>query len=139
MIVGQIGALLVFAGSRSGRSTRATHRRDRYAKRGLVVALRDQRLHAAGLGVLIGVFIYSGLESAVDLTEGARDSARAPGLAAVVSTVLLLVTSLAVRSRSSRSTRLERLAEFDDDDGVFSVLAGDALGSPWTSSSCFRS
>ena len=48
------------------------------------------------LGLLTGVFIYWGWESAVNLNEETEDSDSAPGQAAVVSTVLLLLTYLLV-------------------------------------------
>ena len=52
----------------------------------------------AGLtgGLLLGVFAYWGWESAVNLTEETTDSASAPGKAAIVSTVVLLGTYVAV-------------------------------------------
>jgi amino acid transporter len=81
--------------------------------------------------LLIGVFIYWGWESAVNLTEETRDSARAPGLAAVLSTVILLVTYVGVAVAVVAYAGLETLAEYDDDDAIFSVLGGDVLGSPW--------
>jgi amino acid transporter len=43
-------------------------------------------------GLLTGVFIYWGWESAVNLTEEVEDSASAPGRAAVLSTLILVVT-----------------------------------------------
>ena len=81
--------------------------------------------------LLIGVFIYWGWESAVNLTEETRDSARAPGLAAVVSTVILLVTYVGVAVAVIAFAGLETLGEYDDDDAIFSVLGADVLGSPW--------
>jgi amino acid transporter len=81
--------------------------------------------------LLIGVFIYWGWESAVNLTEETRDSSRAPGLAAIVSTLLLLVTYVAVTAAVVAFAGLDRLAEFDDDDAIFGALASDAMGSPW--------
>ena len=80
--------------------------------------------------LLIGVFIYWGWESAVNLTEETRDSRRAPGLAAIVSTLVLLVTYVAVSTAVIAYAGLDTLAEFDDDEGIFSFLAGDVLGSP---------
>ena len=44
------------------------------------------------LGVLTGVFIYWGWESAVNLNEETTDSNSSPGLAAIASTVILLLT-----------------------------------------------
>jgi len=81
--------------------------------------------------LLIGVFIYWGWESAVNLTEETRDSAHAPGLAAIVSTVVLVVTYVLVTTAVVAYAGLELLAEFDDDESVFGALAADVLGSPW--------
>ena len=81
--------------------------------------------------LLIGVFIYWGWESAVNLTEETRDSARAPGLAAIVSTVILLVTYVGVATAVVAFAGLDTLAEYDDDDAIFAVLGADVLGSPW--------
>jgi amino acid transporter len=80
--------------------------------------------------LLIGVFIYWGWESAVNLTEETRDSSRAPGLAAVISTVILLVTYVGVSIAVVAYAGLETLAEYDDDDAIFAALGGDVLGSP---------
>jgi amino acid transporter len=80
--------------------------------------------------LLIGVFIYWGWESAVNLTEETRDSSRTPGLAAVVSTVILLVTYVGVSIAVVAYAGLETLAEYDDDDAIFAALGSDVLGSP---------
>ena len=81
--------------------------------------------------LLIGVFIYWGWESAVNLTEETEDSRSTPGLAAVLSTVILLVTYVSVTTAVVAFAGLELLAEFDDDDAIFGTLAADVLGSPW--------
>ena len=81
--------------------------------------------------LLIGVFIYWGWESAVNLTEETTDNRRAPGLAAIVSTVVLVVTYVSVTTAVIAFAGLDALGEFDDDEGVFSFLAADVLGSPW--------
>ncbi len=132
MIVGQVGALLIFAGVALGKvySGDAPAGSIRPSAEWLSPFAIDGFTPLVS-ALLIGVFIYWGWESAVNLTEETRDSARAPGLAAVVSTVLLLVTYLSVTIAVVAFAGLERLAEFDDDEGVFSVLALDALGSPW--------
>jgi amino acid transporter len=82
-------------------------------------------------GLLIGVFIYWGWESAVNLTEETEDSASAPGRAAVLSTVVLLVTYLSVAIAVVAFAGLGRVAEFEDDDAILSTLATDVLGTPW--------
>jgi amino acid transporter len=81
-------------------------------------------------GLLIGVFIYWGWESAVNLTEETEDSETTPGLAAVLSTVILLVTYVAVAIAVVAFAGLDRVGEFEDDDAILSTLAGDVLGSP---------
>ncbi len=81
--------------------------------------------------LLLGVFIYWGWESAVNLTEETTDSTRAPGLAALVSTVVLLVTYLGVSTAVVAYAGLDTLAEFDDDEAIFGVLGTQVLGSPW--------
>ncbi len=91
-------------------------------------ALEDTGVLVSGL--LIGVFIYWGWESAVNLTEETEDSETTPGLAAVLSTVILLVTyvSVAIAVVVLRGARAR--GEFEDDDAILSTLAGDVLGSP---------
>ena len=81
-------------------------------------------------GLLTGVFIYWGWESAVNLTEEVEDSATAPGRAAVLSTVILLVTYVSVAVAVVAFAGLDRIAEFEDDDAIFSTLASDVLGTP---------
>jgi amino acid transporter len=82
------------------------------------------------IGLLTGVFIYWGWESAVNLNEETEGSATAPGLAAVLSTVILLVTYVLTTIAVVSFAGLDRIAEFEDDAGIFGALAGDVLGSP---------
>jgi amino acid transporter len=81
--------------------------------------------------LLIGVFIYWGWESAVNLTEETTDSTRAPGLAAIVSTLVLLVTYVGVATGVVAFAGLGRLEEFADDESIFAVLGTEVLGTPW--------
>ena len=81
------------------------------------------------LGLLTGVFIYWGWESAVNLNEETEGSATAPGLAAVLSTVILLVTYVITTVAVVAFAGLDRIAEFEDDAGIFGALATDVLGS----------
>ena len=80
------------------------------------------------LGLLTGVFIYWGWESAVNLNEETEDSDTAPGLAAIVSTVVLLVTYVATTTAVVAFAGLDRVAEYEDDAGLFGALATDVLG-----------
>jgi amino acid transporter len=81
--------------------------------------------------LLIGVFIYWGWESAVNLTEETTDSTRAPGLAAVVSTLVLLVTYVAVTTAVVAYGGLVELEGYADDESIFAVLGVGVLGTPW--------
>ncbi|WP_328878219.1 APC family permease [Streptomyces sp. NBC_00299] len=85
----------------------------------------------AGLtaGLLLGVFIYWGWESAVNLTEEVENSATAPGKAAVWSTVILLVTYVAVAyavvAYAGPAFLSENAAE---EEFIFAILADEAMG-----------
>ncbi|MGN9757387.1 APC family permease [Streptomyces sp. SD31] len=79
--------------------------------------------------LLLGVFIYWGWESAVNLTEEVEDSATAPGRAAVWSTVILLVTYVAVGFAVVAYAGTAYLAEnAAEEEFVFALLAGEAMG-----------
>lgn len=79
-------------------------------------------------GVLLGVFIYWGWESAVNLTEESQDSSRAPGLAGIVSTLTLLGTYVGVAICLIAYAGLGKIERFDDDAGVLGAVAEDVLG-----------
>ena len=79
-------------------------------------------------GVLLAVFIYWGWESAVNLSEESEDSSRAPGLAGLASTVILLVTYVAVAIALVAYAGLGQIEKFDDDAGVLGTVADKALG-----------
>jgi amino acid transporter len=80
-------------------------------------------------GLLLGVFIYWGWESAVNLTEEVENSATAPGEAAVWSTVVLLVTyvsvAIAVVAYAGPAFLSENAAE---EEFIFALLADEAMG-----------
>ena len=67
----------------------------------------------------------------MNLAEETRDGASAAGKAAVLSTVILLVTYVSVTVAVVAFAGLDTLAEFDDDESVFATLGADVLGSPW--------
>ena len=79
-------------------------------------------------GVLLAVFIYWGWESAVNLTEESEDSATAPGLAGVLSTVILVGTYLAVTVAIVAYAGLGKVGKFDDDDAILATVADGVLG-----------
>ncbi|MCK8679483.1 APC family permease [Streptomyces lichenis] len=80
-------------------------------------------------GLLLGVFIYWGWESAVNLTEEVKDSASAPGRAGVWSTIVLLVTYLSVGTAVVAYAGTAFLSEnADEEEAVFATLADQVMG-----------
>jgi amino acid transporter len=79
-------------------------------------------------GLLLGVFIYWGWESCVNLNEETRDSARTPGLAAIASTLILLATYLGVGIAVLSFAGPDQLDNFAGDEGVLGKVADQALG-----------
>ncbi|MFG3103563.1 APC family permease [Streptomyces sp. NPDC048182] len=79
--------------------------------------------------LLLGVFTYWGWESAVNLTEETEDPATAPGKAAVWSTVILLVTYVAVAYAVVAQAGPGYLAEnAEEEEFLFALLAHEAMG-----------
>ena len=81
------------------------------------------------LGLLTGVFIYWGWESTVNLNEETEDSDSTPGKAALVSTVVLLLTYLLVTFAVVSYAGVKGVSEFEDDVAVLGSVAEGALGS----------
>ena len=79
-------------------------------------------------GVLISVFIYWGWESAVNLTEESTNSATSPGKAAVVSTVVLLLTYVGVAIAMVAVVGPDLVTEYDDDSALFGAVGEVVLG-----------
>ncbi len=79
-------------------------------------------------GVLLAVFIYWGWESAVNLSEETEDSARAPGLAGLTSTVILLATYVLVGVTLIAVAGLNKVERFDDNPGILSAAGDEVLG-----------
>jgi amino acid transporter len=75
------------------------------------------------------VFIYWGWESAVNLSEETEDSARAPGLAGLASTVILVATYVLVAVALIAYAGLGKVEGFDEDAGVLGAVSADVLGS----------
>jgi len=80
-------------------------------------------------GLLLGVFAYWGWESAVNLTEETRDSTSASGRAAIVSTVVLLVTYVAVAVAVLAFAGTDYLADnADEEEAIFALLSTEVMG-----------
>jgi amino acid transporter len=84
-------------------------------------------------GVLLMLFIYWGWDSAVSVNEETKDPTRTPGRAAVISTVLLLVTytivTVAAQSFAGIGGKGVGLGNSDNSGDVLSVLGKAVFGS----------
>ena len=80
--------------------------------------------------LLLGVFIYWGWESAVNLNEETENSVTAPGLAALLSTVILLVTYCGVATALIAWRGIDGAQNFDDNEAILGAYADQALGDP---------
>ena len=77
--------------------------------------------------ILLALFIYWGWDTCLALNEETKDPKRIPGRAAILSTVILMVTYVLVAVAAISYAGLDALAEQDD---VFLVVK-DALFGPW--------
>ncbi len=78
--------------------------------------------------LLLGVFIYWGWESAVNLNEETDGDVTKPGLAGVISTAILLVTYLGVATALVAWGGISGAEKFDDDAAILSTYADQVLG-----------
>jgi amino acid transporter len=79
-------------------------------------------------GMLLAVFIYWGWESALNLSEETEDSSRAPGLAGISSTVILLGTYVLVGITVIAVGGPDKVDNFGDNPGILGAIADDVLG-----------
>ncbi|GHF09511.1 APC family permease [Pseudolysinimonas yzui] len=77
--------------------------------------------------ILLALFIYWGWDTCLALNEETKDPKRIPGRAALISTVVLVITYVAVTVAALAYAGVDHLNEVDD---VFFVLK-DALFGPW--------
>ena len=84
-------------------------------------------------GIVLMLFIYWGWDSAVSVNEETKDRDKTPGRAAVISTVLLLVTyvivTLAAQSFAGVGDKGIGLGNPDNSGDIFSVVGGAVFGS----------
>jgi amino acid transporter len=80
-------------------------------------------------GVLLGIFIYWGWDTSLNVNEESKDAAEAPGSAAVLSTILLLLVYVVV-SIAAQAYHGTGILEQNSND-VLSVLGTRVFGSPW--------
>ncbi|SDJ17449.1 amino acid/polyamine/organocation transporter, APC superfamily [Frankineae bacterium MT45] len=83
-------------------------------------------------GIILMLFIYWGWDSAVSVNEETKDREKTPGRAAVISTVLLLVTyvivTLAAQSFAGVGDKGIGLANPDNSGDILSVVGGAVFG-----------
>jgi len=83
-------------------------------------------------GLILMLFIYWGWDTAVAVNEETKDKSRIPGQAAIISTVILLVTYvvaiLAAQSYSGIGSKGIGLTNSAHSSDVFSVLGGSVFG-----------
>jgi amino acid transporter len=79
-------------------------------------------------GILVAVFIYWGWDSTVTVNEETQDSSRTPGVAAILSTIILVGIYVVVSFAAQAFAGSETLVENSDD--VLATLGTDVLGSP---------
>jgi amino acid transporter len=78
-------------------------------------------------GVLLAVFIYWGWDTTVSVNEETKDASRTPGIAAVVSTLMLLGTYVIITVAAQAYAGPDGLAKNSDD--IFASLGTLVLGS----------
>jgi amino acid transporter len=79
-------------------------------------------------GLLLAVFIYWGWESALNLSEETEDASRAPGLAGLSSTIILLATYILVGMTVIAVGGTKEVTSFGDNPGILGAIADDVLG-----------
>jgi amino acid transporter len=83
-------------------------------------------------GLILMLFIYWGWDTAVSVNEETKDKARTPGRAAIISTVILLITYfiviLSVQSFAGIGTKGIGLANSAHEFDTLSVLGGSIFG-----------
>ena len=129
LILVQVASLLVFAGVALVRA--ATGDSPLEALTPSITWLNPFGEGGAALtaGLLLGVFASWGWESAVNLTEETTDSESTPGRAAIVSTVVLLVTYIAVAYAVVAFAGTTFLAENEgEEEFIFALLGEQVLG-----------
>ncbi len=85
---------------------------------------------AMAAGLIAAIFIYWGWDSTVSINEESEDPYRGPGKAALVSTVVLLLTFVLVSIAAQAFHGPQFLADPANSGDVLGALGKDVLGSP---------
>ena len=84
---------------------------------------------ALASGILVAVFIYWGWDTAVTVNEESKDAKRTPGVAALLSTLVLVLIYVIVSVAAQSFHGAGFLTNHSDD--VLRALSKAVLGSPW--------
>jgi amino acid transporter len=87
-------------------------------------------LAALGMGLVTAIFIYWGWDSAVSINEESEDPYRGPGKAALLSTVLLLLTFVLVSIAAQAFHGPQFLVDNAESEDVLGALGLDVMGDP---------
>jgi len=79
-------------------------------------------------GILLAIFVYWGWDSGVSVNEETENASSAPGRAAIVSTIVLVLVYVFVTAATQAFGGLQSLVAHPDD--VFAPLSHSVLGSP---------
>ena len=85
---------------------------------------------ALAAGLVVAVFIYWGWDSTVSINEESKDPYRGPGKAALVSTVLLVLTFVLVSIAAQAFHGPQFLADNAESEDVLGALGLDVMGDP---------
>jgi amino acid transporter len=85
-------------------------------------------LSALNGGILLAIFVYWGWDSGVSVNEETEDSSSAPGRAAVVSTIVLVLVYVLLTAATQAYGGLQSLVNHPFD--VFAPISRSVLGSP---------
>jgi amino acid transporter len=129
LIIAQVLALIAFAGTALYRAYAGT------SELGSITP-EISWLNPFGAGgaaltgaLLLGVFAYWGWESAVNLNEETEGASSTPGRAAIVSTIVLLVTYVSVAVSVVAYAGVDFLTEnAEDEEAIFATLADEVMG-----------
>ena len=115
----------------AGQGVRRPHRPQRppFASSGSTRS-GSRPIGALSAGMLLAVFIYWGWDTAVTVNEEAKDARRTPGVAALLSTVVLVLIYVVVSDRGPGVPR-PRFPHQPTSDDVLGALGNGVLGSPW--------
>jgi len=82
-------------------------------------------------GMVVAVFFYWGWDTAVAVNEETKDSRRTPGIAAVVSTLVLVLTYVVV-AVAAQSVRGAGFVANDSSGDILGALGKTVMGSGWS-------